>query len=36
MGSPRPALARGNPYMAHEMVRCNIDVASRYHETVID
>src|SRR5581483_3322367 len=36
MGSPRPALARGNPYMARLMVRCNNDVASRYHETVIE
>src|SRR5580704_12130784 len=36
MGSPRPALARGNPYMARLMVRCNNDVAPRYHETVID
>src|ERR1700730_14170526 len=36
MGSPRPALARGNPYMARLMVRCNNDVALRYHETVIE
>src|SRR5581483_3299677 len=35
MGSPRPALARGTAYMARFMVRCNNDVASRYHETVI-
>ena len=36
MGSPRPALARGTAYMARLMVRCNNDVASRYHETVIN
>src|ERR1700755_471189 len=35
MGSPRPALARGTAYMAWLMVRCNNDVAPRYHETVI-
>src|SRR5205085_1821229 len=28
-------LARGDLYMTRLMVRCNIDVASRYHESVI-
>src|ERR1051326_8231231 len=36
MGSPRPALARGTAYMARLMVQCNNDVASRYHEAVIE
>src|ERR1700761_2048076 len=34
-GSPRPDLARGDLYMSRVMVRRNINVASRYHETVI-
>ena len=35
MGSPRPVLARGNPYMAQPMVQCNINGAMRYHDFVI-
>jgi hypothetical protein len=35
MGSPRPVLARGKTYMPWLMVRRNINVASRYHESVI-